>query len=111
MDAETSTEQQANLPAANPQSAAGPAPMIPPPQSAGESAAADAPAAGSSLTGQPQINSLLKGAQLGKKTEAFTIGAAGLTSNMTRAAADKLINAVVPAIAKKVMRALIAKPK
>lgn len=65
--------------------------------------AAGGEAAGSAMSG----HNILKGARLQQKAEQLAIGSAGLTSNAVRGAGDKLASAVIPAIAKAVLRALI----
>ena len=59
----------------------------------------------------PANLSLLKGANLQQKTEQFILGSAGLTSNATRGALDKLACSIVPAVAKAVLRRIVPRLK
>jgi len=114
MDADNITELNSATAAAVPGSAgagagaagAGAAVIPPPADSNGELQVNGTP-------GQlpSSLNSILKGARLGQKSEQFAIGTAGLTSNSVRGAADKFASVVLPGIAKAVMRAIVPRSR
>lgn len=59
------------------------------------------------ITGHNKNHSLLNGARLDRKFEQAVTGSVGLTSNFSKTSVEKLLTAVVPAVAKAVLRKFI----